>query len=300
MPDLLGIVRRAATLPGMRRLTTVTPVIRATGALRGGLVRERTRFALNELRRRDVTARYTLRTGGWQLVIRHHTSDVMELDMAFSAGEFDPPPEAAAVLDELVEPRAVDLGANIGLFSIWMLDRHPDARIVSYEPDPGNASVLAHTIEINHAGDRWTLRRVAAAPADGTLSFMAGHGTTSRVVDGSDSGTDGVITVEARDPFADLAAADVVKVDIEGGEWALLADPRFATLPARVICVEYHLQGAQSDDPGADAERMVRAGGWTVRHLLRDNMPGHGLVWGWRPAGESAVPGDGGVSSARS
>ena len=292
--DVLGVVRRAATLPGLRRLTTVTPVIRATGALRGGLVRERGRFALNELRLRGVTARYTLRAAGSQVVIRHHSSDVLALDMAFSGGEFEPPPEVAAVLDELAEPCAVDLGANIGLFGIWLLARHPNARIVSYEPDPGNAAVLERTIEVNHAGDRWTLRSAAAAPADGTLSFLAGDGMTSRVVDGADGG-EGVITVEARDAFADLALADVVKVDIEGGEWGLLPDPRFATLPARVICVEYHQRGALSEDPGADAERMVRAGGWTVRHLLRDNMPGHGLVWGWRPA-----PADQGAASARS
>jgi hypothetical protein len=125
---------------------------------------------------------------------------------------------------------------------------------------------------------------------------MAGHGTTSRVVDDSAGDGDGVITVEARDPFPDLATADVVKVDIEGGEWGLLADPRFATLPARVICIEYHLVGARSDDPGADAERMVRAGGWNVRHELRPNMPGHGMVWGWRPA----PAGDQGAASARS
>jgi FkbM family methyltransferase len=305
MPELLDIVRRAAVLPGVRRLTTVTPVIRATGALRGVLVRESGRFALNELRPRHVTTRYTLRgRGGRQVVVRHHTSDVIELDMAFSGGEFEPPPEAAAVLGELVDPRAVDLGANIGLFSIWLLDCHPNARIVSYEPDPGNAAVLERTIEINGLGDRWTLRRAAAAISDGMLSFMAGHGTTSRVVDRMDPDGDGVITVEARDPFADLADADVVKVDIEGGEWTLVADSRFARLPARVVCVEYHLRGAPSDDPGADAVRMVRAGGWTVHHELRPNMPGHGMVWGWRPPGASpeagsAAPTDQAAASAR-
>jgi FkbM family methyltransferase len=295
--DVLGLIRRAAMLPVLRRLTTVTPVLRLTAALRASLVCDRARFALNELRLRDVVGRYTLRDSGMHVVIRHHGSDVFALDMAFSGGEFDPPPEAAAVLDAIAEPRAVDLGANIGMFGIWVLRRAPGARVVSYEPEPGNAALVERNIEANRVEGRWTLRRAAAAPTDGTLSFMAGQGPRSRVVERPSSVVDGVITVEARDPFDDLMAADFVKVDIEGGEWALMADPRFATVPARVICVEYHRNGALSDDPGADAERMVRAGGWIVCHELREGMPGHGMVWGWRPTG-SAAPGQDNQSAA--
>lgn len=299
--DLLGIVRRAAMLPGVRRLTTVTPVLRVTAALRASLVRERRRFAFNELRPRAVVARYTLRAGGLQVAIRHHGSDVFALDMAFSGGEFEPPPEAAAVLDRIAAPRAVDLGANIGMFGIWLLQRAPDARVVSYEPEPGNAAMVERNIAANSAEGRWTLHRAAAAPADGTLSFMAGEGPRSRVVDGASSAGEGVITVAARDPFDELMAADFVKIDIEGGEWALMADRRFAALSAQVICVEYHRNGAPGDDPGADAERMVRAGGWVVHHELREGMPGHGMVWGWRPAAAPSAPaGDQGAASARS
>ena len=118
------------------------------------------------------------------------------------------------------------------------------------------------------------LRRVAAAPRDGTLAFRSGLGTTSHVVEGPDAGGEGVITVEASDPFADLAKADFVKIDIEGGEWGLLADPRFATLSAQVVCVEYHPDGAPSGHPAADVERLVRAGGWSVRNVPKLNMPG--------------------------
>jgi len=269
-------------LPGLRCLTTVAPLLRVAAALRGALVREPTRFVLNELRRRDVVRRYTLRDCGQQVVIRHHTWDVLALDMAFSGGEFEPPAEVAAVLDDLPEPAAVDLGANIGMFGVWLLGRRPRARIVSYEPEPGNAAMVERNIAANGAGDRWRLRKAAAAPAGGTLWFRAGEGPRSHVVDAAGHGAD-VIAVDAVDPFPDLAAADFVKIDIEGGEWGLLADPRFATLPARVVCVEYHLAGAPGEDPGADAERMVRAGGWAVRREAREGLPDHGLVWGWRP-----------------
>ncbi len=298
--NLLGVVRRAAMLPGLRRLTTVTPVIRVTAALRAMLVRERLRFALNELRSRDVVGQYTLGAGGRQVVIRHHTPDVMGLDEIFAAGEYRPPSEAAALLDDAANLRVVDLGGNIGLFAIWVLTRHPDARVVSYEPDPDNAAIHARAIVANGAGDRWKLKPVAAAPADGTLAFRAGLGTTSHVVEHAGDGG-GVITVEARDPFADLADADFLKIDIEGGEWGLLADPRFAALPARILCVEYHPDGSPSDDPGAAVEHLVQAGGWSVCNLPKLKMPGYGLVWGWRPVASPATASDDqAATSARS
>jgi FkbM family methyltransferase len=287
--DLLGVVRRAAVLPGLRRLTTVTPVIRVTAALRAALVRERWRFALNELRLRDMVRRYTLRDGGRCVVIRHHTPDVMGLDEIFAACEYEPAPEIAAALAAVPSLRVADLGGNIGLFGIWLLTRHPEARIVGYEPDPDNAAIHARAIAANDAGGRWTLKPFAAAPSDGTLLFKAGLGTTSHVVaNGEDE--DGAIVVEARDPFADLAQADFVKIDIEGGEWGLLADPRFAALRARVLCVEYHPDGAPGDDPGREIERLVRAGGWELRNVPKPNMPGYGLVWGWRASAADSEP----------
>jgi FkbM family methyltransferase len=283
----LDLVRRAATAPGVRRLTTVTPVIRATGALRGTLVREPRRFALNEMRVRGVAARYTLRDGGRPIVIRHHTSDVMILDEIFSAGEYDLPPAVAAILDGLPRPRVVDLGANIGLFGVWLLTRKPDATIVAYEPDPGNAAVHARVIELNDAADRWTLRAAAAATAPGTLTFLSGLGSTSRALDdGVAGGPEGrgegeTVTVPAVDAFDDLGACDLAKIDIEGGEWALLADERFGRLPAAAVFVEYHPHGCPGDDPGAEAEQLVRAAGYAVHHAPKD-IPGYGVVWGWR------------------
>jgi FkbM family methyltransferase len=298
--DLLGVVRRAVTLPGLRRLTSVKAVTRATAALRAGLVQERGRFVRNELRRRDVVVQYTLRGAAGRVVIRHHSPDVMGLDEIFAAGEYDPPAEAAAALDGISGLRVADLGGNIGLFAVWVRGRRPDARIVSYEPDPENAAIHARTIAANAAGDRWMLKCVAAAPRDGTLAFRSGLGTTSHVVEGPDAGGEGVITVEANDPFTDLAEADFVKIDIEGGEWGLLADPRFVTLSAQVVCVEYHPDGAPSGDPAADVERLVRAGGWSVRNLPKLNMPGYGLLWGWRPAASPVAASDQSVASARS
>jgi FkbM family methyltransferase len=275
VPSALGLVRRAATAPGIRLLTSVTPVVRAAGALRGVLVREPVRFAMNELRPRNVAARYRVRGGGAWVVIRHHTSDVMILDEIFSAGEYDPPPPADAILSGFASPRVVDLGANVGMFGVWMLTRAPRATIVGYEPDPANIAVHERVIELNRARERWTLQPVAAATAAGRVSFRAGLGSASF------ADPDGETVVPAADAFEALLSCDFAKIDIEGGEWALLEDSRFAQLPARVLFLEYHSQGCPGADPAAEASARVAAAGYTVHHRPKLTT-GVGAIWAWR------------------
>jgi FkbM family methyltransferase len=275
------VVRRAAAAPGVRALTNVTPVIRATGALRASLVQEHRRFARNELRSLDVTARYTLRRGGSPVVIRHHSSDVMILDEIFGADEYALPPGAVAALADVPAPRIVDLGANVGLFGVWALDRWPGAVVHGYEPDPDNAAIHRRTMALSGAGERWTLTEACAACADGPIRFAGGTGSASRAADLTDEPAPS-FDVQARDVFADLTSADLVKIDIEGGEWDLLRDARFAQLSARAVFVEYHPFGAGVHDPGAEAERLVRAGGFEVRHVPKPLTPGWGVVWGWQ------------------
>ncbi len=91
----------------------------------------------------------------------------------------------------------------------------------------------------------------------------------------------GSVDVPARDVFTLLEGVDLLKVDIEGAEWALLGDPRFRQLRCPVISLEYH----PHQRPGPDGEQLARAalvaGGYEV-------LPGPGsgpelgVLWGVR------------------
>lgn len=258
----LALVRRAARLPGLRRLTQVDAVTRVTFALRGSLVRERTRFALNELRARPL-ATYHLRGSNVIVAIRHRTPDVMVLDEIFSQHEYDFPLELGAA------PRVVDLGANIGLFGAWVLMRYPDASIVGVEADEANAAAHEAAIAANTAD--WRLIHAFAATAPGEVRFEGGAFSTSHAAETGD-------VVEAIDVFPLLADADLIKIDIEGAEWPLLTDKRFATLAARAVVLEYHGSG----DPRATARELLRAAGFDVHDAGRKERCGAGLVWAVR------------------
>jgi FkbM family methyltransferase len=266
------MVRAFATAPLFNRLTSFEPLLRLSFSLRATLVRERSRFVRNELRRGPVTAAYRLRESGVAVALRHHTGDVMVLDEIFSQREYEPPP--GIQLDGI--ETALDLGANIGLFGAWLLGRAPAAKIVGYEPDPGNAAVHRLALEANRLGDRWRLVEAFAGTAEGTTTFTAGLHATSHAGAG--------IEVPVVDVLPELTKAELVKIDIEGAEWALLADPRFGGLRAATIVLEYHADGCPSPDPRAAAEEALRDAGFEIAHTQRKPAFGAGVVWGYRSA----------------
>jgi FkbM family methyltransferase len=271
-------VRWLATAPGFRLLTRVGPLLRLSFALRGSLVEERFRFAANELRLRPVTGTYRLRESGVAIAVRHHTDDVLVLDEIFSQREYDPP----GPLELSAAPRVVDLGANIGLFGAWALGRFPDATVVAVEADPENAAVHRRAIEANGLAGRWRLIDAFASTAPGEVRFAAGeHALSHRAGEGG-------VEVEAVDVFPDLLEADFVKIDVEGAEWELLADPRFRELRAAVVVLEYHREGCPGPDPAASAEQALRAAGFRV--VTGGHKPefGAGILWAFR-ASEGAA-----------
>jgi hypothetical protein len=91
--------------------------------------------------------------------------------------------------------------------------------------------------------------------------------------------------VPAVDVFPFLEDVDLLKIDIEGAEWRLLADPRFASVPARAIALEYHPHDCPDADPGTLARRLLAEAGYQTLETEFDLPPGHGMLWAWRSEG---------------
>lgn len=284
MSAVLRLVRRLASLPLVNRLTRVTPLIRLSFALRASLVRERGRFVRNELRRRPTTAVYHLRDSGIAVAIRHHSGDVMVLDEIFSQREYELPTTVEQALTEAPGPlHVLDLGANIGLFGAWILGRVPDARIVAFEADPGNAEVHRLTIDANRDRD-WQLVEGFAATQAGKIAFAASADATSHESRGEDA-----VEVESVDVFDHLAGVDFLKIDIEGSEWPVLADPRFLSTSARAVVLEYHRDGCPEPDPAAAAAAALERAGFEITHGGTKEAYGAGVLWGVRRSAQTSA-----------
>jgi len=242
-------------------------------------VRETARFVAREWTAPPGrVGRYRLRQGDRWVVVRHRSRDMEVFHELLVSRAYDPPPEARAAMGALRRPRIADLGANIGLFGVRALTLWPQARIDAIEPDPANAGILREVVALNGAAERWSVVEAFAAPQAGTVRFLSGQESYSRAA--WDTEVDHVVEVPQVDVFGVLADADLVKIDIEGAEWAILEDDRWGALRPSAVILEYHGR------PGVDTHALARAAltrcGLHYRSLHRDDELGIGVLWGWR------------------
>jgi FkbM family methyltransferase len=256
----------------------------------GPLVHERRRFILGELLARSGTHEYRLREPDAIAVVRHNGYDAHVLHEAVRDPFYTPPEPVRALLAAADhEPRVVDLGGNIGCFGLLMLARYPKARVTSFEPDPDNLAVLRRCIARNGHEDRWDVVPACAATEAGETEFVGGQAALSRrPLPGDVSGDSPTLTVPMVDVFDHLRDVDVLKIDIEGGEWALLDDPRFVGARPTSVLLEWHTYDCPEDNPRRAAANRLEAMGYEIRHEKPPEVPdseplyGAGTLWAWR------------------
>jgi FkbM family methyltransferase len=264
-------------------------------------VHERGRFVGRELVGRPITSVYRLRHSTFRAAIRHPLFDMWVLDEIFRNRAYALPPAVEERLRKLDRPvRVLDLGGHAGLFGLWFRGAFADAQITSYEPDPENVVVLRQAVRINRLGALWSVVEAAAFTSEGSATFMSDGplsqfaGTPDALRDehaaleqifpflhGRRLLTPREVTVRTTDVMPALAECDFLKLDIQGGEWPLLTDPRFAQLSAVALVIELHPQAAPVDEPLAWTTALLERLGFTL-----DVMPAHGkerIIWAVRP-----------------
>ncbi len=248
---------------------------------RASRVEEQWAFVRSDLEASGRPAVYHLRPGGTALCIRHGTGDQHIFDEVFRRDVYDfPAPVLTALEAAGPRPRVVDLGGHVGLFGAYMRSRYPEARITAFEPDPESAALLERAIAENRAAESWSVTRACALNRDDEVDFTPGQNCLSRLESEGDRDT---IRVPAVDVLPQLAGADFVKLDIEGSEWPILADPRFAALDVRAAVLEYHPHMAPEPDARAAAARLLDQAGFETAPIFHA-PEGHGMMWAWRRA----------------
>jgi FkbM family methyltransferase len=264
---------------GRRRLLPLTALL-----LRAATVRPAPAFVARELLRRRRAATYRLRGSSVRVIVRHSTPDVVTLGEVFHDHQYVPPAPVVQALATRDGPAEVlDLGGNVGLFGAFCLSRWPRARITAFEPDPENAAVLESCVAANGRGDRWRVVRAAAATRSGEAEFVSGLSSLSHLAaDAVGARGEPSLRVPTEDVLPRMAASDLVKVDIEGGEWALLRDPRFREQSPPVLVLEYHPHPTLERSPREEVERLLAGAGLEFEPIFhRDD--GYGMLWAWRP-----------------
>jgi FkbM family methyltransferase len=147
----------------------------------------------------------------------------------------------------------LDLGANIGLFTLLAAKRWPGATFVSVEPHPTTFSFLCDNLALNHVA---ATKLQCAVDTETGVKFMENEGAVFQTLCSRATGTR-VMTL----PLEALLPAQpglklLVKMDIEGSEVAVL-DQLGARFPENTfVFIELH--------EGDDSLRWVR--GWAEKN----------------------------------
>ncbi len=243
---------------------------------------------------------YTLRESGLRAQIRHPLLDMWVLEELFRFGAYEPPRQVGETLDLLGRPpRILDLGGHVGLFGLFAFGRFDGVSVVSFEPDPRNAQVLRRCIEANALGERWRLVEACAGTGEGTVEFdsafhLSGVARGGRELAGKRDEISAAFPFMAGAPLLSperhvvavqdvLPAAmdvDLLKIDIEGGEWEILSDPRFKATAAVALVLEYHATENEGSGACARAHELLGGAGFQTRQAAQDGDAG--VIWAWR------------------
>ncbi len=175
---------------------------------------------------------------------------------------------------------AVDAGANIGYITALMAARvGPAGRVLAFEPNPA----LLPRLRANaaRAGAAVQLREVALSDRDGEAGLVlqphfAQNSGIGYVTPDPSAGTVRIPTRRLDDEVPERTI-DVMKMDVEGHEAAVLAGAERLLASRRVRHVVFEEHGSHTSDPC----RRLAAAGYTLFQL------------GWRMTGPVLAPADG-------
>jgi FkbM family methyltransferase len=222
---------------------------------------------------RHLGLRWRLRSGV-EILVRSRAEWVIYNDI-FVEGEYDPALERAIRNAPPGLPLTIlDLGANVGYFSLRAMDRAaiwgvPEGRlrIALVEGSPRVFAEMARRLGANRRDAAVTMVNGLAGQRKGTGRIYEGmfHVENALLPGGSKSG----VPV----PYADIESLypapgiiDLLKCDIEGSEQAFIE--HYPTLLARVVCAVFELHPARCDVPRCLA--LLEQAGLKRTRLIRE------------------------------
>ena len=140
---------------------------------------------------------------------------------------------------ELGEPVSyiLDCGASIGTSALYFRQHYPDARIVSFEPEPEQFSLLTENLKRNQVRGIEPMR-VALGANEGTTWFRVSRGHGGQIVSQEDPNTIQV-PVRCLSEWIDREV-DILKMNIEGSENEVLHEIEPHIDRCKNIVFEYH------------------------------------------------------------
>lgn len=228
------------------------------------------------LKYRTVVAdglRFQVRRGAWadEAVLRH----------VIGEREYHPPGYEVGP-DDVV----IDVGANIGAFSVLAARKATNGRVIAFEPEPDNFALLCENLSRNGC-ENVTPVRAAVTDRAGIVTLNlnadsgAGH-SLHRDPSGRGVSVPAMTLADVFDAYA-VELCDFLKLDCEGAEYDILYTlPRNLFGRVRRVALEYHADPAVKRDRGDELVAFLRGVGFRVDQYTSVVGSRNGLVFATR------------------
>ena len=177
----------------------------------------------------------------------------------------------------------IDAGANIGVFTLYALERSRWAKVIAIEPFPETFSRLRTVIEQSSFQDRVQLVNAALSSHRGWVSMQTGEVGSQfrRVLDDASSqpGTRVPSCTLAEILYGVEREIDFLKMDIEGSEYStILACPVEILRRIRRVAMEFHPLYTPDSPQPQDLIRHFQSAGFSAT-ALHDHGEGYGIAY---------------------
>jgi FkbM family methyltransferase len=234
-----------------------------------------------------------LRSGERFMLRKDPAADLQIAREIFALGAYDSP----LPLESFRIRSIVDLGANVGYSVVHFAHLYPNARILAFEPHPTHARLIQKNARLNGLDGRLEILPVAVGVAE-SETLLSDDGVTSHL--GAAVGIP-VVVVDFFETVRTRGKIDLLKIDIEGAEYEIFMDRRFADIDVDLIVFEWHATGTHPE-ARHDIFARLRGLGWQVTPGATVDVPhlAHkfggrfsvGVAWAYHPeeSGQVAPP----------
>ena len=176
----------------------------------------------------------------------------------------------------------VDIGANVGYFSLFMLNSFSKASVYSFEPIPTNFALLSKYAQKNEHFDWQVFNCAVTKPGVEAIQLnydkKDSFSTSASVF--ADSSNHDSIEVQAKSLAAiiennNLTQIDFLKIDCEGAEYEILYNASTDVFnKIRLIAIETHNGKAPNETNSALAD-YLKQNGFSIRAE-------NDKIWAWK------------------
>jgi FkbM family methyltransferase len=189
----------------------------------------------------NIRVAMTVRIYGVPVIVRTATPD-LQVALSCLGGEFD---RLCTAIPTLRHRLVIDAGGYIGTAAIAFARRYPNATIVTLEPNAANYEVL---VQNTASWPSIVAKRAALTPEAGSAILHdrgTGNWGFTLIEEAADRPTSPIervpcVTVDQLLKEIGVDGIDIFKIDIEGGEHALLRDNNRWIGKTTGICIELH------------------------------------------------------------